>query len=231
MIATILALVLAAPQGDPAPEPPAREIVFARGAQGAWSMEGRTIVHEGSPARLFAATEPTIDAMICGAGRNGLKVWVGRAGGLSIEIVGSVVENGRERRLRELDLRSLVLDGTMWEAQARSRHDFTERFSDVTYAEPELGFRQYSERTLTVRRPHLPVWLGIDTLADDLLRAHMLRLGFREQENSVELEEPMIWIDVPLDGLGDALSWCRRAMTLPNALRLNPDQPARDLPR
>jgi hypothetical protein len=225
MIPAVLAFALAtAPQAG---EPPLRhdpEIVFARGSQGGWSMEGRTAVREGYTGRPgIPATESTIRGMYCFARRRGIQVSIRREGGLGIDIQGSVTEEGRERRLRAFDLRAFVLDGTAFQVQTRSRNDFTERFTDAAYAEPELGPSNVKDRQLGVRRAPGVVWLPISTLADDLLHARMLRLGFREEvEDPDAWDTPMIWIDVPLDGLGDALSWCRMAMASPNALRFHP---------
>jgi hypothetical protein len=231
MIPLLFSLALAAaPQADYQPPPPARQVVFARGSRGAWSMEGRTVIDEGSPGRLpdFPATEPTIDAMYCFARRDGIEVSILREGGLGLGIEASVTENGRTRRLRAFDLRGFLLDGASWEVRTVSETDFTERFTDVAYAEPERWGSGGNDRQLVVRRPPGNVWLPISTLADDLLRGRMLRLGFREdvRDPPAGEEDPMVWIDVPLDGLAGALSWCQRAMASPNALRLHPDPAA-----
>lgn len=227
MIPILLALAPAPAPQTANPPPPEREVVFARGSQGDWAMEGLTIVVEGYPARPpdFPATEPTIRDMLCYARRNGLTVSIGREGGLGLGIAASVTENGRARRLRPFDLRSFLLDGATWEVRTLSERDFTERFIDVAYPGPDEGGSGIQDRHLGVRRPPGNVWLPIHVLADDLLRARMLRLGLREDVRDPEAgdEDPMVWIDVPLDGLAGALSWCQRAMASPNALRLRPD--------
>lgn len=227
MIPLLLSLALAgAAQADNPPPQPEREVVFARGSQGGWSTEGITIVVEGHPAwDTLPATEPTIRDMVCYARRNGLIVSIGRENGVGLGIEASVTENGRPRRLREFDLRTFMLDGATWEVRTLSENDFTERFIDVAYAEPEHGGSGIQDRHLGVRRPPGNVWLPIYVLADDLLRGRMLRLGFREEVRDPEAEreeDPMIWIDVPLGGLSEALSWCQAAMASPNALRLHP---------
>jgi hypothetical protein len=230
MIPLLLSLALAAaPQADYRPPPRDREVVFARGSQGGWSMEGLTVVSEGHPARTdFPATEPTIYGMYCFARRDGIEVSILREGGLGLGIEASVTENGRARRLRAFDLRAFLLDGASWEVRTLSETDFTERFTDVAYAEPERWGSGGNDRQLVVRRPPGNFWLPLSTLADDLLRGRMLRLGFREDVRTPDAgeEEPMVWIEVPLDGLAGALSWCQRAMASPNALRLHPDPAA-----
>jgi hypothetical protein len=234
MIAILLALALAAaPRADYPPPRPDREVTFARGSQGGWSMEGRTTVDEGYPGRPGSpGTEPTIRDMFCMVRRNGISVSILRGGGLGLGIEARVAENGRERRLRAFDLRAFVLDGATWEVHTRSPNDFTVRFTDVAYPRPELGPSHGQDQHLGVRRPPGNVWLHIGTLADDLLRARTLRLGFREDVADPEAwDNPVIWIDVPLDGLADALSWCRRAMASPNALRLHPDDIDRNMTR
>lgn len=226
MIPLLLGLALAAaPQAD-APPPPEPEVVFARGSQGGWSMEGRTVVVEGSPERPgFPATGPTIRDMFCLARRNGIAVSIPREGGLDLEIEAGVTENGRGRRLSAVDLRAFLLDGAAWEVQARSDSAFSGRFADVAYPGHEPRESDMMDRHLAVRRPPGNVWLPLGTLADDLLRARMLRLGFVETARDPAGEEhPMIWIDVPLGGLAGALGWCQRAMASPNALRLHPER-------
>ncbi|HVQ10075.1 MAG TPA: hypothetical protein VMS43_16750 [Allosphingosinicella sp.] len=228
MIAALLALTLAAaPQADapPPPPPPEPEVIFARGSRGSWSMEGRTVIVLGSPETPdFSATEPTIRDMFCLARRNGIKVSVLREGGLDLEIEAGIIENGRERRLSAVDLRALLLDGAAWEVKTRSESEFSGRLADVVYPDREPESAATTDRHLAVRRPPGNVWLPLGTLADDLLRARMLRLGFREEVRDPDAgeEDPMVWIDVPLDGLAGALSWCQRAMASPNALRLHP---------
>ena len=232
MIAALLALAVAAggAQTDD-PEPPAREVVFARASHGGWSMEGRTVVNEGYAGRPgIPGTKPTIEGMYCFAERNGLHVQLHREYGLSLWFEARVRDNGVEHTLRDTRLRALVLDGTMWEAHLRSEGDFATRFTDVAYSGPGWGPANVY-RSLAVRRSPSPVWLPLSALADDLLRSRLLRLGFRPGEHDAagREEDPMVWVDVPLDGLSEALVWCQRAMVSPAAFRLHPpgiEQPA-----
>lgn len=225
MIAALLALALAAaPQADDQ-DPPQREVTFARGSHLGWSMEGRTVVGEGDPGRPgFPRIEPTISEMYCLAKRNGIRADISREGGLTLVVEARVGDSGRERTLREDRLRAVLLDGTMWEVRLLSEGDFATQFTDVAYSGPDLGPGNVY-RNLAVRRPPGPVWLPLHTLADDLLRSRLLRLGFSPAENPEmgRQEEPTIWVDVPLEGLTEALVWCQRAMASPAALRLHPE--------
>lgn len=236
MIAFFLAIAqAAAPQTSDAPFPPDREVVFARGAQGPWSMEGRSVIDEGYPGRDGnPGEEPTIHSIYCSAKRNGIAVEISRDPHLGLVIDAAVTRNGREHRLSPFDLRVIILDGATWEVRSMSDTDYTERFSNVVYAGPEEDHRGSNIRQVAVRRPPGDVWLPVSTLADELPGAILLRLGFREEENAEAQpvdDDPLIWIDVPLDGLGEALGWCQRAMASPNALRLNPTGVAQNPPR
>jgi hypothetical protein len=224
MSALLLAMALAAGQADGPPYPPDREVVFARGSQGGWTLEALTTVDEGSPGREgFPATQPTISQMGCSARRNGLAVSLSREGSLSFAIEANLSRRGRVRPLHGYDLRSLVLDGATWEVRAGVEHDFTERFTDIAYPDAEVGISSASDWQLNIRRPGLAAWLSIHDLADDLLHAHRLRLSFREDVEEVNAPgQDVIWIDVPLDGLEGALGWCQRIMASPEALRLHP---------
>lgn len=225
MSALLLALTFAAAQAGEPSWPLDREVVFARGSEGGWTLEALTAVNEGSPARNgFDATEPTISWMSCYARRNGLLLSLSREGSLGFGIEANIAGNGQERQLHGYDLRSLVLDGATWEVRAGAEHDFTERFTDISYPDAEFGVSSASDWQLYVRRPGLPVWLSIHDLADDLLRARRLRLGFREDVEEINAaDQDVIWLDVPLDGLEGALGWCQRAMASPEALRLHPE--------
>jgi hypothetical protein len=66
---------------------------------------------------------------------------------------------------------------------------------------------------IAVRRGPGAPWFSADVLANELVRARRLRIGFVEHDRDPEPDEgPLLWAEMSLDGLDDALAWCNEAM-------------------
>lgn len=201
----LLAAMLAAAQ----PAPARGNLVFARGHLDGWSLQAINVVtnHPSSP---------TIDRMRCTIERNGLNVMTRREGNVSFLFSGSVARGGREHRILSSKVRRLEIDGVGYEVEPRYDGALTDRYTDVVYPESQNVYPPGGTFFVAVRRDGGDLWLRLDNVANELIEARLLRVGFRD-----EVGGPLHWIDVPLTGLPAALAWCHTAMTSPDALRLN----------
>jgi hypothetical protein len=188
---------------------PHPNVVFARGHLNGWSMQATNVV-DGGPS-------PTINRMLCQVEREGVSVMTWRQGNVSFHFGGNVVRGGRGQRLLYSNLRALVIDGVGYEAERRTDGTLTDRYTDVAYPESQIVYSPTEFFFLAMRRQGSDLWLAASNLNNELIGARRLRIGFRAAETG-----PMLWIDVPMTGLPEALNWCQAAMTSPNALRLHP---------
>lgn len=198
----VLAALLAAAQ-----QPiPTSSVVFARGHLDGWSMHATNVVDH-------LPSGPIINRMLCQMERDGLRVMTWRQGNVSFAFEGLVATGGREHGR----VRALVVDGIRYEVERRDRGALTDRYTDVTYPESQHVYPPSGFFTLAVRRRGSDLWLDTGNLANELIEARRLRVGFRPTETG-----PMLWIEVPMTGLPAALNWCNAAMTSANASRLHP---------
>jgi hypothetical protein len=205
LLTAMLAAVQQLPELVPHPN-----VVFARGHLNGWSMQATNVV-DGGPSG------PTISRMLCQVEREGVSVTTWRQGNVSFSFGGTVVRGGRGQRLPHPTLRALVVDGVSYEVERRASDELTDRYTDVAYPASQIVHSPSGFYSLAVRRQDSDLWLNLFDIGNELIAAQRLRVGFRAAE-----ADPMLWIDVPMTGLPEALNWCQAAMTSPNALRLRP---------
>jgi hypothetical protein len=212
----------------PAPrEPLPREVIFARARLAGWRVEARTDVEE-------VAGLPTIGGVHCEIARSGLKLVTWREGGLTIEIGYSGEDP--ELDIERGDIHRIALDERVWEFRHLRLHGDQDGFSNVRYPpfpDPCAGMSShqiivygcgadvvYAWSEGIRRRPGQP-WLGTGLLADELLRARVLRIGFRQPDRDDGAARPLLWAEVPLTGLDRAIGWCRSAFESEAARRFH----------
>lgn len=201
----LAAMLAAAQQPDRA-----SSVVFARGHLDGWSMQATNVVDHGRSG-------PTINRMLCEIEREGVRVTTWRQGNISFIFEGSVTSGGREHQLLHSGVRALMVDQVSYDVERRDLGALTNRYTDVTYPESQLVYPPSGFFLLAVRRWGSDLWLHTGNITNELIEARRLRIGFRDGGAG-----PMLWIEVPLTALPEALNWCRAAMASPNALRLHP---------
>ena len=220
----LLAAILVAAQATPVPPPERipREVELGETEVASWQVHSWIVVNRSEDL-------PLIDSVACELEREGIRLQTFRFGGIEI-----IPEGADEFDAHEM--RAIALDQTVWEYRFRQWNPLDDRFADVAYPplpEPidrcaglsshyiihygcgtpvEIGARQVRGA------PHEP-WLHVSTLANELLGARHLRLGYRA-EGAVE-QIPLHWVEVPLDGLAEARAWCDSAMNSEAARRLH----------
>jgi hypothetical protein len=204
----LIALLIAVQQ--PSTPAPYSRLVFARGHLDGWSMKATNVIDHGR----FG---PTIDRMLCEVAREGVSVTTWRQGDVSFAFGGSVGRGGRERWLGHGSVRALVVDGISYEVERRQDGALTDRYTDVTYPDSQIVYSPNEFFYLAARRQGSDLWLSVSDIDNELIEARRLRVGFREAGAG-----PMLWIEVPLARLPEALNWCQAAMSSPAALRLHP---------
>ena len=226
MSSLLLAAALVAAQATPAPPPERIPGVVRLGEAevAGWHVNARTVVS-------LREALPLIAEVTCDLDRDGVRLRTWRFGGIDIIPDGADEFDAHE-------IRAIALDQNVWEYRWREWSPLEERFADVDYpplpapVDPCAGLgRRYiihhgcprptdiGDR-LVRGAPHEP-WLHVSTLANELLGARNLRLGYRAA-GAVE-QIPLHWIEVPLDGLAEARAWCDSAMTSEAARRLHGD--------
>lgn len=200
-----LALLLAAQATPALPDRLPRRVISARERVAGWRLEAYTDVHE-------VGGYPMIARSLCEMTRSGLKLATWPDGGLEVNLA----DNSEEPELdfeRE-DIRRIALDDDAWEYRWERLDERFNQFSNVAYPPPApcpgcIPVIHSSER---LRRPGGP-WFSRDMLANHFLRARTLRIGFQVRDrNDDRVPGPMLWAEIPLGGLGEALGWCRSAL-------------------
>lgn len=230
MLETLLAAALAA--ADPAaaaPDVPAFVNLGEASIEG-WTVKAETYVEE-------FMKRPQIGGIYCDAKRNGLSLRAFRDGGFRMDVDGRHPDNDEEGEdFGFTNVEALVLDGTRYEARWGGR-DGPFRFNDVDYPAPAppdpeppgvlvsvQPLMSVIYGRLLVRRPGEAEWHRLDALVDEVVRARRLRVAFRRSTYDRGVEGPRLWAEVPLQGLAQALAWCRETMMSPRALLLHPER-------
>ncbi|HVQ10074.1 MAG TPA: hypothetical protein VMS43_16745 [Allosphingosinicella sp.] len=207
MSGLLLAAMLAAAQQQGPPS----NVVFARGHLDGWSMQATNVIDHGP-------TGPTINRMLCEIEREGVRVTTWRQGNISFIFEGGAVpRGGRVNQLLHSGVRALMVDQVSYDVERRDLGALTDRYTDVVYPETQPVYPPSGFFFLAVRRRGSDLWLHTGNITNELIEARRLRIGYRHAGAG-----PMLWIEVPLTGLPEALNWCHAAMASPDALRLNP---------
>jgi hypothetical protein len=223
MFALVVAALAAAQAPAPGAEAPAKprlpySIEFARSQLGPWQIEANSFVEDetGLPMRRNVS---------CEIRRSGITVRIWAVGQLTVHLGGyNMTGDQLEVGINSNEIRRIELDDSAWEYRwlGRSRED--RQFADLRYPPPPPKYppgwdtihypiMEALSGTVAVRRRPGAPWFEPDALANALLRARRLRIGYVDYDRDPEPDEgPLLWTEIPLDGLGDALAWCRTAM-------------------
>jgi hypothetical protein len=218
------ALIAAQPAAaQPAPAAPAApaslpySVTFARTGLGPWKIEAKTIVDDTTGL-------PMIETARCDIERDGLELSTWPQGGIWFRLEGSIGPTGLG--FGSSAIRRVGFDGDVWELRWIEAARPFERFVDVDYPptptpEPCYGcvsttYGHWASR----RRPGDPYFTP-QVLANRLVQAGAVRIGFQEEADEGAARGPMLWAEIPLAGLDGALAWCREAMASDRSLRFH----------
>ena len=216
MFGLLAAATLLAAQPAAAPAPPAdipRRVISARTRIGGWRIEARTDV-------TIVAQFPVIDSASCEIKRSGLELTTWHDAGLGIHFGDNSMdpELGFESR----QIRRIVLDDAAWDYREVDSPANAFQFENIAYRPlpPCYGCLLARSFTRDVRRRAGEPWVPPDLINNALLRARVLRIGYERLDENDRLVPPLLWTEIPLAGLGEAIAWCRAALASEGAHRL-----------
>jgi len=217
-----LLAALAAWQAPAQAEEPAKprlpySIEFARTQIGPWEVEASSYVEDETGV-------PMLGARFCEIRRSGIMLKTWREGQLSIYFGGYNLKSDLpELGIRAEEVRKIELDGSSWEYRWLGRWAKNRQFADLSYPPPpgppanwdhiHHPIMEALSGWIAVRRGPGSPWFGADVLANELVRARRLRIGYVADDRDPEPDEgPLLWAEMSLDGLGEAFAWCNQAM-------------------
>jgi hypothetical protein len=220
----LAAAALAASQAPaPAAEGPARprlpySIEFARTQIGPWQIEAKSRVEDetGLPMR---------GSVSCEIRRAGMQLRTWREGQVELRFGGYFLTGDQlDLSAASEEVRRIELDGSAWEYRWLARWSKDRQFVDLSYPPPPPKYppgwdiihypiMDALQGIPAVRRGPGSPWLDPEILANALLRAKRLRIGYVfDDRDPLPDEGPLRWAEFSLAGLGDAFAWCRTAM-------------------
>lgn len=174
---------------------------------------------------------PVIDNVLCEieAEDRPIRFTTTRDGGLWLQFTDGDDLNPRE-------IRFLKIGGTTWEYRHHVFEWGEDHFADVDYPPPPpppepcgglqghdiilYGCSQAIEGvSRLVRRSAADPWLGLDTLANELLEAKAVRIVYHAEH--ADAADPLRETEVSLQGLREALAWCDEITNSEAAKRLH----------
>lgn len=218
MIALLAAALAVQAAEDPAKRRLPYSIEFARGQIGAWQVEAKSLVED-------ATGMPMRGTVSCDMRRSGVMLTTWREGQLSVYLGGYNLSGDQlELGVSPNEVRRVEIDGSAWDYRWLGRWREDSQFSDLDYPPaphkypPGWDIIHYPVMEalsgwIAVRRGPGRPWFGADVLANELVRARRLRIGFVDQDRDPKPDEgPLYWAELPLDDLRDAFDWCSQAM-------------------
>ncbi|HEU0098636.1 MAG TPA: hypothetical protein VFQ67_07655 [Allosphingosinicella sp.] len=217
-----LLAALAAWQATAQAEEPAKprlpySIEFARAQIGAWEAEASSYVEDETGV-------PMLGYLFCEIRRSGVMLRTWREGHLYIYFGGYNLKSEMpELGVGAAEVRRIELDGSGWEYRWLGRWPEDRQFADLSYPPPPRPpanldpihhpIGKALSGWIAVRRGPGSPWVSANVLANRLVRARRLRIGYVEEDRDPEPDEgPLLWAEMSLDGLGDAFAWCDSAM-------------------
>jgi hypothetical protein len=176
--------------------------------------------------RTGRANLPELTNITCEVETNGLYVRLDRIGQILVQPHGisEIGEDGDERRISALSVRSIRLDGVGYAARAMSILHLPWRFTDIDYPREENDdlilpvFSGY----LAVSRGQDGPWLPLSSLLDQLAVGKELDLGYRDPTAEDPQRARILHMRIKLAGLDRALRWCQAQFTSERAFRVAP---------
>jgi hypothetical protein len=217
MIGLLAAATLAAAQPAAAPALPQdlpNKVIFARTTRDGWRLEAMTDVDN-------VGGFPVIVSAYCELTRSGLKLTTWGETGLWVRFGDNSVEP--ELDFEAQQIRRIAIDDAVWEYRDIDTRWGEDQFANIAYRSFPPCYGCISARSFTVgmrRRAGHP-WLSPALLANALLGARVLRIGFEREEEPHRLVSPMLWAEIPLAGLDGAIAWCRAALASEGARRFH----------
>jgi hypothetical protein len=173
-------------------------------------------------------TPPVIRDIVCQIEKDGLELSISHYGGSRF-----VLTDWDEHDAH--DARRIAFDDAVWEYHWRPWDPASVQFADVPYPPPPpppdetcglgghnlilYGCTHVEAGARLVRRTAEEPWMWLDSLTNELMRAHRMRIGYRPADGE---EGEMTWKEVPLAGLDQAIAWCRANMATDAARTLRP---------
>ncbi len=176
--------------------------------------------------RTGRANLPELTNITCEVETNGLYVRLDRIGQILVQPhgVSEIGEDGDERNISVLSVRSIRLDRVSYAAKAMSILYLPWRFTDIDYPREENDdvilpvFRGY----LAVSRTQDGPWLPLSSLLDQLAVGSELDLGYRDPAAEDPQKARILHMRVKLAGLDRALRWCQAQFASDRAFRVRP---------
>jgi hypothetical protein len=228
-----LAALAAAQPADQAaaPAPPARRerlprhVIFARTRQNGWRLEAITDVDD-------VGGFPIIESAYCEIKRSGLAITTWGDAGLWVRFGDTTVEPGLG--FRDRDIKRIAFDDVVWDYRWSPAAYDSNQFRNIAYPplpDPCGGRRghdiilygcggEVTSFSLAIRRRAGRPWLAPELLGNEFLGARRLRIGFQDPDHS-HGRGPILWAEIPLTGLREAIGWCRGALASDAARRFN----------
>ncbi|HEV7658535.1 MAG TPA: hypothetical protein VGO55_01695 [Allosphingosinicella sp.] len=227
-LAAIAAAQPAAPAAAPAPpaqrERLPREVIFARARQNGWRLEAKTEVDD-------VGGFPIIENAYCEIKRSGLAITTWGDSGLWVRFGDTSVEPGLG--FRDRHMKRIALDNVVWDYRWSPSSYDRSHFRNVIYPplpDPCGGRRGHdiilygcggnvTSFSQGIRRRAGRPWLAPELLGNEFLGARRLRIGFQDPDG--DGRGPMLWAEIPLTGLREAIRWCRGALASEGARRFH----------
>jgi hypothetical protein len=219
LAAALTAVQAPQPAGEGAEKPRLPySIEFARARFGPWEVEASSLVEDetGVPMRSY---------LFCEMRRSGAVLRTWSHGQLSVYFGGYNLKSDEpELGVAPNEIRRIELDGSAWDYRWLGRWPENRQFADLRYPPPAPKYppgwdhihypiQDVLSGSIAVRRGPGAPWFGADVIANALVRARRLRIGFVDDDRDPRPDEgPLLWAELPLDGLGEAFAWCRAAM-------------------
>ena len=216
-----VALVLGQPQLAPPAQSVPGEFDIAESNVEGWAVWAWTDVDRSEAPTV-------IRDIACKIEKDGLELAISHYGGSRLVLTDL---DGHDAH----DAHQIAFDDATWEYLWRPWDPASVQFADVSYPppppppDPNCGLRghnlilygctQVEAGARLVRRTAEEPWMGLDSLTNELMRAHTMRIGYRPSDGE---GREIVWKEVPLAGLDRAISWCRTAMATDAARTLRP---------
>lgn len=217
MIGLLAAATLAAAQPAAAPALPEdlpRKVIFARAMLDGWRVEALTDVDT-------VGGFPVIASAFCELKRSGLMLTTWGETGLGVRFGDNSVEPELDFEARHI--RRIGIDDAVWHYRDIDSRSGEDQFVNVAYRPfpPCHGCLTARSASIGMRRRAGDPWMSPGLLANALLGARVLRIGFRQEGEHGRPAPPMLWAEVPLVGLDRAIAWCREALASEGARRFH----------